>query len=227
MFDFRGADRADLVSSLECRGNARVTDPQIKGSTSRTPCAKENWHRAQALLREPPPNLPATTAKSWSRIGFCQSGRGDHRLRLRGFLSQPRSAPARVSAAATSACLIRPAPRLKALRAHWLSAIPRITPSRPSPNRQRIQPCGRLPRPMPYASVEINGALADRCKVRFTPHAMPFYVAAFAGLMFFALSPGADPSERIHLVPKFVTGQSFRYHIESRTTTTGTPRLRS
>lgn len=29
-FDFHGADRADLISSLECRGNARVTDPQIK-----------------------------------------------------------------------------------------------------------------------------------------------------------------------------------------------------
>lgn len=29
-FDFHGADRADLVSSLECRGNASVTDPQIK-----------------------------------------------------------------------------------------------------------------------------------------------------------------------------------------------------
>ena len=29
-FNFRGADHADLVSSLECRGNARVTDPQIK-----------------------------------------------------------------------------------------------------------------------------------------------------------------------------------------------------
>jgi AsmA-like C-terminal region len=28
--NFHGADRADLVSSLECRGNARVTDPQIK-----------------------------------------------------------------------------------------------------------------------------------------------------------------------------------------------------
>jgi hypothetical protein len=29
-FDFHGADRADLVSSLECRGNASVTNPQIK-----------------------------------------------------------------------------------------------------------------------------------------------------------------------------------------------------
>lgn len=30
ILNFRGADRADLISSLECRGNARVTDPQIK-----------------------------------------------------------------------------------------------------------------------------------------------------------------------------------------------------
>jgi len=29
-FNFHGADRADLISSLECRGNARVTDPRIK-----------------------------------------------------------------------------------------------------------------------------------------------------------------------------------------------------
>ena len=29
-FNFRGADHADLVSSLECSGDARVTDPQIK-----------------------------------------------------------------------------------------------------------------------------------------------------------------------------------------------------
>jgi hypothetical protein len=29
-FDFHGADRADVISSLECRGNTRVTDPQIK-----------------------------------------------------------------------------------------------------------------------------------------------------------------------------------------------------
>ncbi len=29
-FNFHGADRADLISSLECRGNTRVTDPQIK-----------------------------------------------------------------------------------------------------------------------------------------------------------------------------------------------------
>ena len=35
-----------------------------------------------------------------------------------------------------------------------------------------------------------------------------------------ALSPGANPSERIDLIPKFVTGQSFRYQIETRTTTT-------
>jgi hypothetical protein len=58
------------------------------------------------------------------------------------------------------------------------------------------------------------------CKVRFTAHTAPFYVAAVAGLAILALSPGANPSERIHLIPKFVTGQSFRYQIETRTTTT-------
>jgi hypothetical protein len=36
-----------------------------------------------------------------------------------------------------------------------------------------------------------------------------------------AMSPRAIPAERIHLVPKFSTGQSFRYQIETRTTTTG------
>ncbi len=58
------------------------------------------------------------------------------------------------------------------------------------------------------------------CEVRFTAHTAPFYVAAVAGLAILALSPGANPSERIHLIPKFVTGQSFRYQIETRTTTT-------
>jgi hypothetical protein len=58
------------------------------------------------------------------------------------------------------------------------------------------------------------------CKVRVTACRAPFYLAGLAGLAVFALSPGANPSERIHLVPKFATGQSFRYQIETRTTTT-------
>ncbi|MGA7855126.1 MAG: hypothetical protein WCA15_17530, partial [Candidatus Acidiferrales bacterium] len=58
------------------------------------------------------------------------------------------------------------------------------------------------------------------CRIRVAAHAAPFYVAALAGLAVLALSPGANPSERIHLIPKFVTGQSFRYQIETRTTTT-------
>jgi hypothetical protein len=58
------------------------------------------------------------------------------------------------------------------------------------------------------------------CKVGVASRRVPFYLAAFVGLATFAVSPGANPSERIHLVPKFVTGQSFRYQIETRTTTT-------
>ncbi len=58
------------------------------------------------------------------------------------------------------------------------------------------------------------------CKVGVTSRRAPFVLAAFVGLAIFAVSPGANPSERIHLVPKFVTGQSFRYQIETRTTTT-------
>ncbi|MGA7917946.1 MAG: hypothetical protein WCA00_22105 [Candidatus Acidiferrales bacterium] len=57
-------------------------------------------------------------------------------------------------------------------------------------------------------------------KRRISARAVPFYVAAAAGLAILALSPGANPSERIHLIPKFTTGQSFRYKIETRTTTT-------
>ncbi|MGA7625236.1 MAG: hypothetical protein WB630_02575 [Candidatus Acidiferrales bacterium] len=45
--------------------------------------------------------------------------------------------------------------------------------------------------------------------------------ALIAGLSLVANSPRANPSEKIHLVPKFATGQSFRYQIETRTTTTG------
>lgn len=58
------------------------------------------------------------------------------------------------------------------------------------------------------------------CKVRVAARRVPCYLTALAALMLFASSPGADPSERIHLVPKFVTGQTFRYQIETRTTTT-------
>jgi hypothetical protein len=58
------------------------------------------------------------------------------------------------------------------------------------------------------------------CKVRVTGYTVPFSLAALAGLVILALSPGANPSERIHLIPKFTTGQSFHYQIETRTTTT-------
>jgi hypothetical protein len=64
------------------------------------------------------------------------------------------------------------------------------------------------------------GKQLSACKFSFAVHAAPFYVAALAGLTILAFSPGANPSERIHLIPKFVTGQSFRYQIETRTTTT-------
>ena len=39
-------------------------------------------------------------------------------------------------------------------------------------------------------------------------------------IVILAVAPGANPSERIHLIPKFTTGQTFRYQIETRTTTT-------
>jgi hypothetical protein len=56
--------------------------------------------------------------------------------------------------------------------------------------------------------------------IRVRAHAALSYLAALAAFAVFAFSPVANPSERIHLVPKFVTGESFRYQIETRTTTT-------
>ena len=44
-------------------------------------------------------------------------------------------------------------------------------------------------------------------------------IATFTSLLPFA---GNAASARIHLTPNFTMGESFRYHIESRTTTTGT-----
>ena len=43
-----------------------------------------------------------------------------------------------------------------------------------------------------------------------------------AGLLLLLPSLGNAGSPRIHLTPNFTMGESFRYHIESRTTTTGT-----
>jgi hypothetical protein len=57
-------------------------------------------------------------------------------------------------------------------------------------------------------------------KHRFTAQAALFCLATFAVLIMFAVSPSANPSERIHLIPKFTSGQTFRYQIETRTTTT-------
>ena len=45
------------------------------------------------------------------------------------------------------------------------------------------------------------------------------WLATFSFLLPFV---GNAASARIHLTPNFSMGQSFRYHIESRTTTTGT-----
>jgi hypothetical protein len=48
------------------------------------------------------------------------------------------------------------------------------------------------------------------------------YVAWLATFSFLLPFVGNAASARIHLTPNFSMGQSFRYHIESRTTTTGT-----
>ena len=47
-------------------------------------------------------------------------------------------------------------------------------------------------------------------KVRITARTIPFCIAAAAGFAILALSPGANPSERIRLIPRFTTGESFR-----------------
>jgi hypothetical protein len=57
-------------------------------------------------------------------------------------------------------------------------------------------------------------------KCRFTTPAAGSGFAAFAIVVILAVAPSANPSERIHLIPKFTTGQTFRYQIETRTTTT-------
>ncbi len=53
-----------------------------------------------------------------------------------------------------------------------------------------------------------------------TAQAALFSFIALASFATVAVSPGANPSERVHLIPRFTTGQSFRYQIETRTTTT-------
>jgi hypothetical protein len=55
---------------------------------------------------------------------------------------------------------------------------------------------------------------------RLTPCA--YFVASLAALMLLLPMAGDAGSQRIHLTPSFTMGESFRYHIESRTTTTGT-----
>jgi hypothetical protein len=59
---------------------------------------------------------------------------------------------------------------------------------------------------------------AHQC--RFSRRIALFCFATFASLAILGVSPSSDSSERIHLIPKFTTGQSFRYQIETRTTTT-------
>lgn len=49
-----------------------------------------------------------------------------------------------------------------------------------------------------------------------------YLVAPMATLMLLLPAAGDAGSQRIHLTPNFTMGESFRYHIESRTTTTGT-----
>ena len=55
---------------------------------------------------------------------------------------------------------------------------------------------------------------------RLTPFA--YFLASIATLMLLLTFVGNAASARIHLTPNFTMGESFRYHIESRTTTTGT-----
>jgi hypothetical protein len=57
-----------------------------------------------------------------------------------------------------------------------------------------------------------------------TRHLAPFasFVALIAALTLLLPAGGGAASQRIHLTPNFTMGESFRYHIDSRTTTTGT-----
>jgi hypothetical protein len=52
--------------------------------------------------------------------------------------------------------------------------------------------------------------------------AAAFGLASIATLLLLLPLVGNAGSQRIHLTPNFTMGESFRYHIESRTTTTGT-----
>lgn len=49
-----------------------------------------------------------------------------------------------------------------------------------------------------------------------------YFVASSVTLMLLLPVAGDAGSQRIHLTPNFTMGESFRYHIESRTSTTGT-----
>jgi hypothetical protein len=49
-----------------------------------------------------------------------------------------------------------------------------------------------------------------------------YCTASVAAVLLFLPFVGNTSSQRIHLNPNFTMGESFRYHIESRTTTTGT-----
>jgi len=57
---------------------------------------------------------------------------------------------------------------------------------------------------------------------RRPPTAVAFGLASIAPLLLLLPLVGNAGSQRIHLTPNFTMGESFRYHIESRTTTTGT-----
>jgi hypothetical protein len=52
--------------------------------------------------------------------------------------------------------------------------------------------------------------------------AFAYSLALIAAFTLFLPGVGGAVSQRIHLTPNFTMGESFRYHIESRTTTTGT-----
>ena len=137
-FDFHGADRADLISSMECRGNARVTDPQIKSLNLGESLRQGELAPGTSSFAGAATELPAATAKSRSRIGSRQSGRGDHRLRLR------RTSPATsICACGASAGPANDAPlQITPLRGNGTYPLtgplesPAIAPVRASPNRQ-------------------------------------------------------------------------------------------
>ena len=136
-FNFHGADRADLISSLECRGNARVTDranrrPEPRGiaAPGGTGARQELVQRGLRRIRLP---------RRQNRVpesGFRRPRPGNHRLRLRRLRPQSRSAPARVIRAARM-----PLPSTASTRsaangtyaAHRPSGIPRDQSCAPVP----------------------------------------------------------------------------------------------